>query len=87
MTVYTNEGKIDGVSKLIWCIGRNPSTATLNLDKVGVKVDSAGHIKVDEYQNTDARGIYALGDVCGKFLLTPGNICLRIDNYNALSVF
>lgn len=27
---------------------------------------------VDEYQNTSRKGIYALGDVCGKALLTPG---------------
>lgn len=31
-----------------------------------------GFIKVDEYQNTSAANIYALGDVCGKALLTPG---------------
>jgi glutathione reductase (NADPH) len=72
LTVYINGGKIEDVSKLIWCIGRNPSTPSLNLDKVGVKVDAFGHIKVDEYQNTTAPGIYALGDVCGRFLLTPG---------------
>jgi len=71
LTVFTNHGKIEGVSKLIWSIGRYPSTASLNLDKVGVKTDELGHIKVNEYQNTSAPGIYALGDVCGKFLLTP----------------
>jgi thioredoxin reductase len=26
---------------------------------------------VDEYQNTAAKGVYALGDVCGKIELTP----------------
>ena len=36
-------------------------------------MDSKGHIIVDEYQNTTADKIYALGDVCGKALLTPGN--------------
>lgn len=38
-----------------------------------IKMDKAGHIIVDEYQNTNAKNIYALGDVCGKALLTPGN--------------
>ena len=37
-----------------------------------VTLDKAGHIQVDEYQNTAAENIYALGDVCGKALLTPG---------------
>ena len=34
-------------------------------------MDSRGNIKVDEYQNTSVDNIYALGDVCGKALLTP----------------
>nr|KAG5696721.1 hypothetical protein BaRGS_028841 [Batillaria attramentaria] len=38
----------------------------------GVEMDSRGHIKVDEFQNTNVPNIYALGDVCGKALLTPG---------------
>ncbi|CAL1288158.1 unnamed protein product [Larinioides sclopetarius] len=37
----------------------------------GVELDETGHIKVDVYQNTSQKGIYALGDVCGKWLLTP----------------
>jgi len=37
----------------------------------GVELEN-GHIKVDEYQNTTASGVYALGDVAGKALLTPG---------------
>lgn len=80
MTVFTNHGKIEGVSKLIWSIGRYPSTASLNLDKVGIEVDKLGHIKVDEYQNTATKNIYALGDVCGKFLLTPGWFCNVFKN-------
>ncbi|XP_074396511.1 glutathione reductase, mitochondrial isoform X1 [Zonotrichia albicollis] len=37
----------------------------------GVQVDPKGHVVVDEYQNTTRRGIYAIGDVCGRALLTP----------------
>ncbi|GIY45902.1 glutathione reductase, mitochondrial [Caerostris extrusa] len=37
----------------------------------GVELDQTGHVKVDELQNTSQKGIYALGDVCGKWLLTP----------------
>ncbi|XP_071287379.1 glutathione reductase, mitochondrial isoform X2 [Agelaius tricolor] len=37
----------------------------------GVQVDAKGHVVVDEYQNTTRRGIYAVGDVCGRALLTP----------------
>ncbi|KAH7715179.1 glutathione reductase [Aphelenchoides avenae] len=76
LKVTTTTGIIDNVSKLIWAIGRTPSTATLNLDKasprrVGIKKTKDGFVCVDEYQNTTRDGVYALGDVCGKFLLTP----------------
>lgn len=39
-------------------------------------MDPKGHVVVDEYQNTTRRGIYAVGDVCGKALLTPGTAAL-----------
>ncbi|XP_055943328.1 glutathione reductase, mitochondrial-like [Argiope bruennichi] len=58
------------VETVIWAIGRSPNTA-LNLEKAGIELDETNHIKVDAYQNTSQRGIYALGDVCGKWLLTP----------------
>ena len=35
-------------------------------------MDKRGHILVDDYQNTNIPGIYAVGDVIGKALLTPG---------------
>ena len=56
---------------VIKAIGRNPNTAALQLDKIGVETSPAGHIMVDEYQNTNIPGVMALGDVCGKVELTP----------------
>ncbi|CAH1245130.1 GSR [Branchiostoma lanceolatum] len=70
LTVFTNNGEISEVDTLLWAIGRVPNIE-IGLDKVGVELDARGNIKVDEYQNTSAKGIYALGDVCGKALLTP----------------
>lgn len=37
---------------------------------MGIELEN-GHIKVDKYQNTNVSNIYAVGDVCGKFQLTP----------------
>ncbi|XP_046852852.1 glutathione reductase, mitochondrial-like isoform X2 [Xenia sp. Carnegie-2017] len=62
---------INDVDKVLLAIGRSPSTESLNLPAVGVKTDEHGHIQVDEFQNTSRENIYALGDVCGKALLTP----------------
>lgn len=71
LTIETSKTPLHDVETLIWAIGRAPNTKTLNLDGVGVETDEKGHIKVDDFQNTTAKNIYAVGDVCGKFLLTP----------------
>ncbi|XP_028929575.1 glutathione reductase, mitochondrial [Ornithorhynchus anatinus] len=62
---------IQDVTCLLWAIGRDPNTQGLNLDRVGIRTDDRGHILVDEFQNTNRRGVYAVGDVCGRALLTP----------------
>ena len=46
----------------------------VSLQFQGIQTDDKGHIIVDEFQNTTVKGVYAVGDVCGKALLTPGNI-------------
>ncbi|TDH07407.1 hypothetical protein EPR50_G00105710 [Perca flavescens] len=64
-------GTIQEVDCLLWAIGRQPNTSGLNIGEMGVDTDERGHIIVDEFQNTSRPGIYAVGDVCGKALLTP----------------
>ncbi|KAL6731629.1 hypothetical protein Aduo_002473 [Ancylostoma duodenale] len=71
LTIKTNNGIIDEVETLIWAIGRTPHTASLNLDKVGVKTDNQGNVIVDQYQNTSNPSIQCVGDAAGKYLLTP----------------
>ncbi|KAM6072983.1 glutathione reductase, mitochondrial isoform 3-T3 [Theristicus caerulescens] len=65
------ERVIRDVDCLLWAVGREPNTEELCLDRVGVQVDAKGHVVVDEYQNTTRKGVYAVGDVCGRALLTP----------------
>lgn len=64
-------GETLAVDCLIWAIGREPATDAINLEAAGVETDSRGYIKVDEYQNTTSKGIYAVGDSIGKVELTP----------------
>lgn len=76
MTIHTLKNKQDkvalsGYNCVILAIGRVPNTDTLGLGELGLNLDSKGHILVDEFQNTSRPGVYALGDVCGKALLTP----------------
>ena len=68
-----NDGEEIEVNELLWAIGRSPEIEKLDPAKVGVKQGGKGHIVVDEYQNTNVEGIYALGDVTGQAELTPGN--------------
>ncbi|KAI6164209.1 hypothetical protein EDD17DRAFT_1725244 [Pisolithus thermaeus] len=71
LTVHTDkEGAIE-VDCLIWAIGRRSNTESLGLEGVGVETDRKGDIVVDDHQNTSTKGIYAIGDVQGKALLTP----------------
>ena len=72
MTVHLTDGSvIEEVDCVLQAIGRSPNTSGLDCDKAGVELDSRGYVKVDEYENTNVPGIYALGDVTGKIELTP----------------
>jgi len=63
--------QLNDVDCLIWAIGRAPNTLDLGLEKLGMDLTAKGEIVADEYQNTNLPNFYALGDVCGKALLTP----------------
>ena len=71
LTVHTDKGEAVEVDTVIWAIGRQANTKDLGLADVGVKTTNRGEVIVDEYQNTSAPNIYAVGDVTGKWLLTP----------------
>ena len=49
--------------KTLIAIGRKPYTEGLNLNKVGVKKDEKGRIKVNKNFQTEIKNIYAIGDV------------------------
>ena len=70
--VLTYEGeRLAGFDCVIWAIGRRPLTAQLNLPAAGVFHDDAGYIPTDQWEDTNIKGIYAIGDVNGKAQLTP----------------
>jgi len=71
LTVTTDKGEKIEVDTLLWAIGRHPLTKDLGLENAGVKTDDKGNIVVDKYQNTNVKNIHAIGDVQGKWLLTP----------------
>jgi dihydrolipoamide dehydrogenase len=48
---------------VLMSVGRKPNTLGLNLDKIGVKIDSKGRIETDHKYRTNIDNIYAIGDV------------------------
>jgi dihydrolipoamide dehydrogenase len=64
--------------KILVSIGRKPNSAGLGLETAGVEVDSRGYVVVNDYLETTAPDIYAIGDVNGGLLLA------HVASYEAL---
>ena len=54
---------------LLMATGRVPNTDILEVANTGVEVDERGYVKTDQYLQTNVPGIWALGDVVGRYLL------------------
>ncbi|VAW94291.1 Glutathione reductase [hydrothermal vent metagenome] len=72
LTIVCDNGIVlENYDALIWAIGRAPTTANLNLEAAGINYDERGYIPCDDFQNTNVRNIYSVGDVTGRAQLTP----------------
>ena len=72
LTLTGEDGRSAGpFDCVVWAVGRDPNTATLNLAAAGVETDSAGFVPVDKFQKTNVDHIFAIGDVTGAVALTP----------------
>jgi len=54
--------------QLLIAAGRIPNSDTLDLEKTGVRVREKGYIKTDRFLETNVSGIFALGDIIGRYL-------------------
>lgn len=65
----------DGQSKkhsseaLLYAIGRESNAKELNLENTSIKLDEKGFIKRDKFFETDAKGVYVVGDAAGEHML------------------
>ena len=57
--------------EVICAIGREPMVSDMGLEHINLKRTENGHIISDEFQETGVKNVYALGDVCGYWELTP----------------
>jgi dihydrolipoamide dehydrogenase len=64
VTFQTEKGEVKKhtVDKMLMATGRGPNSANIGIDKLGVVMDR-GFIKVNEYLETNVKGVYAIGDV------------------------
>ncbi|HKV83403.1 MAG TPA: mercuric reductase [Ktedonobacterales bacterium] len=67
-------------SRLLVAVGRTPNADALNLAAAGVQTDSRGFIPVNERLETNAPGVYAIGDVNGG----PAFTHISYDDYRIL---
>ena len=74
-SILLNVSMDDGSSRevaadaVLFATGRIPNTDLLEVANTGVDVDSRGFVKTDEFLETVVPGIWALGDIVGKYLL------------------
>ena len=69
--VHTPLGGMFETDLVMYATGRVPNTAGIGLEKVGVQLNKAGAIAVDEWSKTTAENIWAVGDVTDRINLTP----------------
>ncbi len=65
VVTHLKSGKTIVSEKLLYTMGRIGNTGGLNLEAVGIRADSKGHISVKESFQTSVANIYAVGDCIG----------------------
>jgi pyruvate/2-oxoglutarate dehydrogenase complex dihydrolipoamide dehydrogenase (E3) component len=67
-------------SHVLVAAGRTPNTEGLQLDLAGVKLTDRGYIKVNERLQTDAQGLWAIGEVAG----SPQFTHISVDDFRVV---
>lgn len=75
------EEKVITAEALLIAVGIKPNSDLLKLEKTDVKVNARGNIEVNEFMETTAADIWALGDIVGKAPFKHG------ANFEAKHVF
>ncbi|MFH1994451.1 MAG: NAD(P)/FAD-dependent oxidoreductase, partial [Nitrospinota bacterium] len=62
-----SDGKTVSAEKILVAAGRNPNSASLNLSDLGLALEDRGGIITNSRMETSVEGIYAAGDVTGRY--------------------
>ena len=68
--IENNKGEFrEAYNKVLVAIGRRPNTNLIDIKNTDVSIDDKGYIKVDVYQRTSVKNIFAIGDIIGDPML------------------
>ena len=85
LVATTGSGDTIEADQVLLATGRAPNVQGFGLDDVGVAIDAAGAIIVDQHYRTNVDNIFAVGDVTNRMRLTP--IAIREGTAVADSLF
>ncbi len=63
------ESEVHTAERVLFAIGRRPNTAALDLEKTGLSTNERGFLPVNGNLETAVAGIFAAGDVNGRYML------------------
>ena len=64
------EDRVIEADQLLVAAGRSPNTSGMGLDVVGLELDERGYVVTDDYLRANTDGVFAVGDVNGKHMLS-----------------
>lgn len=70
-SVHFTDGTDRNFGGVMFATGRAANIEGLHLEKAGVRITERGGIEVDQYAQTSAPSVYAVGDVSSRAALTP----------------
>lgn len=67
--IHINEKTTITVDKILVAVGRVPNTSDIGIQNTKIQLDTHGYIKVNEFQQTSDKHLYAAGDCIGTLQL------------------
>ena len=72
-TVVTAESEDEGEievrgDEVLLAVGRRPNSDTWNVEAAGIDTDDRGFVETNEYLETSADGVWAIGDIAGNYM-------------------
>ncbi|MEM8884559.1 MAG: dihydrolipoyl dehydrogenase [Planctomycetota bacterium] len=69
-TLHLSDDTTLETAALVLAIGRVPNSDDIGLEASGVEADARGFITTDDHLQTNVPGVFAMGDVAGKYFFT-----------------